>query len=105
MARVDNIVPPFVAAAGQDAVIEIDVSQAVYPYGVFEPATEIGVTLVFVGPTQVTVTATLVEPGKYQAVIPGSATKGIAAGAYTIVAVATPGDGLPVAFGSSLLVQ
>lgn len=105
MARVDNIVPPFVAVAGQDAVIEIAVSQAVYPYGVFEPATTIGVQLVFVGTTQVTVTATLVEPGKYQAVIPGSATRGIAAGAYTIVAIATPEGGLPVASGSSLLVQ
>jgi len=105
MARIDNIVPPFVAAAGQDAVVEIAVSQALYPYGVFEPATDLAVTMVFVGPTQVTVTASLVEPGKYQAVIPGSATAGIAAGAYTIVAVATPSDGLPVAFGSTLLVQ
>jgi len=105
MARVDNLVPPFVAVAGQDAVVEIDVSQAVYPYGVFEPATEVKVELVYVGSATVTVTATLVEPGKYQAVIPGSATAGAAAGAYTIVAIATPSAGLPVAFGSSLLIQ
>ena len=107
MARVDNIVPPFVAVAGQDTTIEIDVSQATYPYGIYEPATsaKTSVQLIFVGPTQVTVTATQVEAGKYEAVIPGSATKGIAAGAYTIVAVATPGAGLPVASGSSLLVQ
>ena len=107
MARMDNIVPPFVAVAGQDATIEIDVSQATYPYGIYEPATtaKTSVQLIFVGPTQISVTATLVEPGKYQAVIPGSATRGIAAGAYTIVAVASPSGGLPVASGSSLLIQ
>jgi peptide/nickel transport system substrate-binding protein len=107
MARVDGVVPPFAVAAGQDATVEIDVSQATYPYGVFEPATgeKTGVQLIFVGPTQVTVMAREVKPGRYQAVIPGSATKGIAAGAYTIVAVATPGSGLPVAFSSSLLVD
>jgi hypothetical protein len=46
-----------------------------------------------------------VGPGEYSVVIPGSATKGLPAGGYVIVGVATPADGLAVSLGATLLIQ
>jgi hypothetical protein len=88
IARIDRVDPPLVAQAGRDATVEIRVSQAQYPYNDYAPATDTNVQLIFVGPSEVAVTAYLVEPGVYQAVIPGYATGGIASGEYRIEVIA-----------------
>jgi len=105
-ARIDEVTPPFVAVAGQDATVTLKVSQAIFPYDEFEPATTLAVTLIFVGPKgEVTLNATQAAPGEYSVVIPGSATKGLPAGGYVIVGVAAPADGLAVSLGATLLIQ
>jgi len=105
-ARIDEVTPPFVAVAGEDATVTLKVSQAIFPYDEFEPSTTLAVTLIFVGPKgEVSLNANLVAPGEYSAVIPGSATKGLPAGGYVIVGVATPADGLAVSLGATLLIQ
>jgi peptide/nickel transport system substrate-binding protein len=105
-ARINEVTPPFVAVAGQDATITIKADQAIFPFDQFEPGTEIDVALIFVGPSgEKSIAATLVAPGEYQAVIPGSMTKGLPAGGYVIVGVATPKDGLAVSLGATLLIQ
>jgi peptide/nickel transport system substrate-binding protein len=105
-ARINEVTPPFVAVAGQDATITIKADQAIFPFDQFEPGTELGVALIFVGPSgEQSIAATLVAPGEYQAVLPGSMTRGLPAGGYVIVGVATPKDGLAVSLGATLLIQ
>jgi peptide/nickel transport system substrate-binding protein len=105
-ARIDEVTPPFVAVAGEDAAVTLKVSQATFPFDEFEPATTLAVTLIFVGPeSTVTLNANLVAPGEYSVVIPGSVTKGLAAGGYVIVGVAAPADGLAVSLGATVLIQ
>jgi peptide/nickel transport system substrate-binding protein len=106
-ARVDEVAVPLAAATGQDIDITIMASQAEYPYDIFEPATELAVQLVFVGDQEYTYTATMVQPGQFEVVIPAADTAGLAAGPYTIVAIAAPasGPGLPNAVGNTLLLQ
>ena len=54
---------------------------------------------------ETTIAAKLTQAGTYAVVIPGSLTKGLAAGAYTVVAIASPANGLPSATGATLLLQ
>ncbi len=105
-ARINEVTPPFVAVAGQDATIAIKADQAIFPFDEFEPGTTLAVTLVFVGPNgETTINASLVAPGEYSAILPGSVTAGLPAGGYVIVGVATPADGLAVSLGATLLIQ
>lgn len=105
-ARIDEVTPPFVAVAGQDATVTLKVSEAIFPYDEFEPATTLAVNLIFVGPSgETSFNANQVGPGEYSVVIPGSLTSGLPAGGYVIVGVATPADGLAVSLGATLLVQ
>jgi len=106
-ARINEIVVPFVAVAGQDTSVTVKVSQAQFPFDVFEPATTVGVQLILVGAAggDATVNATLTGNGEYTGIIPGSATTGLAAGGYTVVALATPVTGLPVSLSATLLIQ
>ncbi|MEW5826889.1 MAG: ABC transporter substrate-binding protein [Candidatus Bipolaricaulota bacterium] len=105
--RVDDVVTPLAAQAGQNVTITILASEGLYPYDVFEPATKAAVSLIFVGPAgETTIVATLKSAGQFEVVIPGSVTAGLGGGAYTIVAVAEPaGGGLPTASGATLLLQ
>ncbi|MCX6094123.1 MAG: ABC transporter substrate-binding protein [Candidatus Bipolaricaulota bacterium] len=105
-ARVDQVILPAVAKAGADVAVTIKASEGRYPYDIFEPASKAVVSLVFVtGAGETTVAAKLTQAGTYAVVIPGSLTKGLAAGAYTVVAIAAPADGLPSAAGATLLLQ
>ncbi len=105
-ARINEIVVPFVAAAGQDTTVAVKVDEGTFPFDVFEPATTVAVQLILVGPSgETTLNAVLATAGEYTAVIPGSATAGFPAGGYTVVALATPGDGLPVSLSATLLIQ
>ncbi|MDD5646768.1 MAG: ABC transporter substrate-binding protein [Candidatus Bipolaricaulis sp.] len=105
-ARVDDVIVPAVGKIGADVAITIKASEGRYPYDVFEPASQAAISLVFVTDTgETTLTAKLTQAGTFEVVIPGSLTKGLAAGAYTIVAIAAPADGLPSASGATLLLQ
>ncbi|MEN6369020.1 MAG: ABC transporter substrate-binding protein [Thermotogota bacterium] len=108
MARINEVVTPAAATAGQPVTISIKIDEATYPYNIFEPATSasLAVSLVFVSDKgETTIAATQASAGEWSVTLPGEATAGLAGGAYTIVALATPAGGLPVAYGATLLVQ
>jgi len=105
-ARIDEVVVPLVASAGTDIKITIKASEGRYPYDVFEPASQAAISLVFVSDAgETTLAAKMISAGTFEVVIPASVTKGLAAGAYTIVAIGSPADGLPSATGATLLLQ
>lgn len=105
VARVDEIIVPLVATAGQDITLTLHASEGKYPYDVFEPASLAAISLVFVGDKETTLQAKLISAGTFEVVIPGSVTAGLGGGAYTIVGIASPAGGLPAALGSTLLLQ
>jgi peptide/nickel transport system substrate-binding protein len=103
--RIDEIVTPLSAAAGQNLTIVVKTSEAAFPSLDFEPGTDAKVELTFITDAgEQLFVATQTAAGEYTVVIPGSATAGLA-GAYTIVAVATPAQGLPAALGGTVLLQ
>ena len=105
-ARIDEVIVPAVGKAGTDVTITIKASEGRYPYDVFEAASLAAISLVLVTDAgETTINASLVTAGTFEVVIPGSLTKGLAAGAYTVVAIAAPADGLPSAAGATLLLQ
>lgn len=105
-ARIDNVGLPLVATAGDDVTVTVEVSEATYPYNVFEPGTISVVEVILITDAgEMTYTASLTTPGVFEVVIPGADTTGLAAGAYTVVGIATPEGGLPAASSVTLLLQ
>jgi hypothetical protein len=105
-ARIDEIVIPLAVQAGQDTTIVVKTSEAVYPSMDFWPGTESTVQLAVVTPSgEQWYPCNRRASGEYTFWIPGSSTQGLASGAYTIVAVATPPNGVPAFLGAMLLLQ
>jgi peptide/nickel transport system substrate-binding protein len=86
--RIDSMTPPAMAARGKALAVALKVSAVDYPANTARGATEKAkVTLTLVTPKGEKVyKAVFVKAGQFTATIPAADTKGLAAGAYTIVA-------------------
>lgn len=105
MVQIDDVVTPLAAKAGQDVTIVVKTSEAPFPSTSFEPGTDSAVVVMLItASAELTFNATQTAAGEYAAVIPGSATAGLT-GAYTVVAIASPVQGLPASAGATLLLQ
>lgn len=104
MAQISGIVPSLLSTPFGYSV-NIYVDEATYPDAIFQPAPPSGpdVTLVLVTPGAAHVySATWMSSGIYQATIPLADATALPPGSYTLVAIAAPYDGLPVARVSSI---
>jgi len=88
--RIDDIAPPSAAARGKPLAVTVKVSTIDYPGTAATPtdATARVTLALVVSGSEKFFSGVFVRPGQYAITIPATETKGLAAGAYTIVAEA-----------------
>ena len=102
---VDSVEAPVSAKAGDAITVKVNVNQVTYPDDVAIPATKGKVTVTLLtlsGETKVD--AVKVSDGVFEAVIPGSATAGLAGSSYVLLAVAELEGAVPSSKSASVLI-
>ena len=102
---VDKIEIPSMNEKGKEISVKISVSQSIYPSDVKKPATQGKVSLlVITNDDQKMIAATKIKDGLYEAKIPASLTSSLAAGSYTILAMAELPSGATSTANGALVV-
>lgn len=102
---VERIEIPPMSEKGKDVAVKVHVSQSIYPDDAKTPATQGTVSLILITDKgEQTIKATRTKAGVYEATIPGSLTKGLEAGSYTLLAIAELAGASPSTVSGALVV-
>ncbi|HOL86417.1 MAG TPA: ABC transporter substrate-binding protein [Defluviitoga tunisiensis] len=103
--NVDSVDLAFAAMGGLDLPVYINVSEVLYPYDTYTPATEGNVEVSLITPDGEKVFKAEVEsPGRFLATIPGGVLAELDPGTYTVVVSAKSEGAIPSTYSSTIIV-
>lgn len=104
--NVDSVDLAFAAMGGLDLPVYINVSEVLYPYDTFTPASEgdVEVSLIIPGEATMTFKAEVESPGRFVAIIPGSVLAKLEPGTYSVAVAAKSEGAIPSTYSTTIIV-
>lgn len=102
---VDKVDFPTVSNIGKDIKVQVTVSEITYPFDTAVPAKNGSISVVLITDKELKFEAKAVADGVFEAVIPASVTKGLKAGSYTVLAMASAEGVVPATVAKVIVIR